>query len=213
MDPLPTGAGPDPLDMPTEDQGRALAALDSGRWAIEPGTSALSALGEGPGPSDALGLVRELRVRDWIDVNGEVTLDRPRPRCAAGSTPTRWPPDPAAAGVTAAGIAPSAIRLGLVLVVARARRRSCHAACPRPCPGASSLLPCGLSSAWPGASSDLPRGLSSAWPGASSLLLLRLVAALGLVVAPVLRLPAPGLRAQLRAEHDLATGVDDTPST
>jgi hypothetical protein len=71
---FPTGAGPDPLDVPTEDQGRALAALDSGRWTIEPGTSALSSSGEGPGPSDALGLVRELRVRDWIDSDGEVTL-------------------------------------------------------------------------------------------------------------------------------------------
>jgi hypothetical protein len=71
---FPSGAGPDPLDVPTDDQGRALAALDSGRWTIEPGTSALSASGEGPGPSDALGLVRELRVRDWIDGEGEVTL-------------------------------------------------------------------------------------------------------------------------------------------
>jgi hypothetical protein len=67
-------AGPDPLDVPTDDQGRALAALDSGRWAVEPGTSALTSHGGGPGPSDALGLVRELRVRDWIDADGEVTL-------------------------------------------------------------------------------------------------------------------------------------------
>ena len=67
-------AGPDPLDTPTEEQGRALAALDSGRWTVEPGTSALAAHGGGPGPSDALGLVRELRVRDWIDADGEVTL-------------------------------------------------------------------------------------------------------------------------------------------
>ena len=67
-------AGPDPLDTPTDDQGRALAALDSGRWTVEPGTSALSAHGGGPGPSDALGLVRELRVRDWIDADGQVTL-------------------------------------------------------------------------------------------------------------------------------------------
>jgi hypothetical protein len=70
---FPAGAGPDPLDVPSEDQGRALAALDSGRWEVEPGTSALSARGDGPGPSDALGLVRELRVRDWIDADGEVT--------------------------------------------------------------------------------------------------------------------------------------------
>jgi hypothetical protein len=72
-DPL-SGAGPDPLDMPTDDQGRALAALDSGRWSVEPGTNALSSHGDGPGPRDALGLVRELRVRDWIDAEGEVTL-------------------------------------------------------------------------------------------------------------------------------------------
>jgi hypothetical protein len=72
-DPL-RNAGPHPLDVPTADQGLALAALDSGRWRIEPGTSALSVSGEGPGPSDALGLVRELRVRDWLSVDGEITL-------------------------------------------------------------------------------------------------------------------------------------------
>jgi hypothetical protein len=75
----PTGSAlapvtPHPLDLPTEDQGVALAALDSGRWTIEPGTSALTARGEGPGPSDALGLARELRLRDWIDADGEITL-------------------------------------------------------------------------------------------------------------------------------------------
>jgi hypothetical protein len=67
-------AVPHPLDLPTEEQGRALAALDSGRWTVEPGTEALAARGEGPAPSDALGLVRELRVRDWIAADGEVTL-------------------------------------------------------------------------------------------------------------------------------------------
>jgi hypothetical protein len=72
-DPL-RSAGPHPLDLPTEDQGVALAALDSGRWTVEPGSNALSAHGEGPGPSDALGLVRELRARDWIATDGEVTL-------------------------------------------------------------------------------------------------------------------------------------------
>ena len=68
------GAGPDPLDTPTDDQGRALAALDSGRWSVEPGTSMLVSHGDGPSPNDAMGLVRELRVRDWIDADGEVTL-------------------------------------------------------------------------------------------------------------------------------------------
>jgi hypothetical protein len=71
-DPL-RGAGPHPLDLPTEEQGLALAALASGRWSVEPGTEALASHGEGPGPSDALGLVRELRARDWIAVDGALT--------------------------------------------------------------------------------------------------------------------------------------------
>ncbi len=72
-DPL-RSAAPHPLDLPTDEQGLALAALDSGRWTVEPGSNALAAHGEGPGPSDALGLVRELRARDWIAADGEVTL-------------------------------------------------------------------------------------------------------------------------------------------
>jgi hypothetical protein len=52
----------------------ALAALDSGRWTVEPGSNALAAHGEGRGPTDALGLVRELHARDWIAADGEVTL-------------------------------------------------------------------------------------------------------------------------------------------
>jgi hypothetical protein len=72
-DPLGS-AGPHPLDQPTDEQGLALAALDSGRWIIEPGTDALAARGDGPGPSDALGIVRELRVRDWIAADGKLTL-------------------------------------------------------------------------------------------------------------------------------------------
>jgi hypothetical protein len=72
-DPL-RGAGPHPLDVPTEEQGLALAALQSGRWTIEPGSRTLAAQGDGPGPSDALGLVRELRSHDWIDADGELTL-------------------------------------------------------------------------------------------------------------------------------------------
>jgi hypothetical protein len=74
--PAPDGfptAAPHPLDLPTEEQGVALAALDSGRWTVEPGTQMLTSRGQGPGPSDALGLVRELRVRDWIAEDGEVT--------------------------------------------------------------------------------------------------------------------------------------------
>jgi hypothetical protein len=72
-DPL-RSAGPHPLDQPTDEQGLALAALDSGRWIIEPGADALSARGEGPAPDDALGIVRELRVRDWIAPEGQLTL-------------------------------------------------------------------------------------------------------------------------------------------
>ena len=71
-DPL-RSAAPHPLDVPTDEQGLALSALLSGRWTIEPGSHALAARGEGPGPSDALGIVRELRVRDWITAEGEVT--------------------------------------------------------------------------------------------------------------------------------------------
>src|SRR5262249_35823831 len=67
-------AAPHPLDLPTEEQGGALAALDWGRWTVEPGTDTLTATGEGPGPTDALGIVRELRVRDWLAVSGGLTL-------------------------------------------------------------------------------------------------------------------------------------------
>jgi hypothetical protein len=67
-------AGPHPLDVPTEEQGLALAALDSGRWTVEPGSNALASHGDGPGPNDALGLVRELHARDWITTDGEVTV-------------------------------------------------------------------------------------------------------------------------------------------
>ena len=73
VDPL-GGAGPHPLDVPTEEQGLALAALDSGRWIVEPGADALAGKGEGPAPRDALGIVRELRVRDWITADGKLTL-------------------------------------------------------------------------------------------------------------------------------------------
>jgi hypothetical protein len=68
-----SGAAPHPLDLPSDEQGLALAALESGRWIVEPGADALSAKGEGPGPTDALGIVRELRVRDWIGADGKLT--------------------------------------------------------------------------------------------------------------------------------------------
>jgi hypothetical protein len=73
VDPL-GGAVPHPLDQPTDEQGLALAALDSGRWIVEPGADMLAARGDGPGPNDALGIVRELRVRDWIAADGKLTL-------------------------------------------------------------------------------------------------------------------------------------------
>jgi hypothetical protein len=64
-------AGPHPLATPTTEQGIALAALDSGRWRIESGTFSVR---DGPGPSDPLVLLRELRVCDWITAEGELTL-------------------------------------------------------------------------------------------------------------------------------------------
>jgi hypothetical protein len=64
-------AGPHPLAMPTTEQGVALAALESGRWRIESGTFIVN---DGAGPSDPLGLLRELRVSDWVSADGELTL-------------------------------------------------------------------------------------------------------------------------------------------
>jgi hypothetical protein len=69
--PVHEHAGPHPLATPTAEQGAALAALESGRWRIESGTFAVR---DGPGPSDPLGLLRELRVSDWITADGELTL-------------------------------------------------------------------------------------------------------------------------------------------
>lgn len=72
-DPL-RGAAPHPMDLPTEEQGLALAALESGRWTVEQGSSRLVGdLDSGP-RGDALGIVMELRVRDWITVDGHLTL-------------------------------------------------------------------------------------------------------------------------------------------
>ena len=64
-------AGPHPRAMPTAEQGVALAALESGRWRIESGTFSVH---DGPGPSDPLGLLRELRVSDWVTADSELTL-------------------------------------------------------------------------------------------------------------------------------------------
>jgi hypothetical protein len=64
-------AGPHPLAMPTTEQGVALAALESRRWRIESGTFSVH---DGPGPGEPLGLLRELRVSDWVTADGELTL-------------------------------------------------------------------------------------------------------------------------------------------
>jgi hypothetical protein len=70
-DPSVHHAGPDPRAMPTTEQGVALAALESGRWRIESGTFSVH---DGPGPNEPLGLLRELRVSDWVTADGELTL-------------------------------------------------------------------------------------------------------------------------------------------
>jgi len=66
-------AGPHPRDAPTEEQGLALSALESGRWKVAPGTNDLTSDGEGPDPVEQVGVVSELRARDWITAGGEVT--------------------------------------------------------------------------------------------------------------------------------------------
>jgi hypothetical protein len=70
-DPAVHHAGPHPRAMPTTEQGVALAALESGRWRIESGTFSVN---DGPGPSEPLALLRELRVSDWVTADGELTL-------------------------------------------------------------------------------------------------------------------------------------------
>jgi hypothetical protein len=69
----PPSGGPHPLDLPTDEQGMALAAVDSGRWTVEPGSDEVAADGERAGSSDGSGLVDELRARDWITARGEIT--------------------------------------------------------------------------------------------------------------------------------------------
>ena len=69
----PPSAGPHPLDLPTAEQGVALAAMDSGRWTVEPGSGALAADGEETESAKGPGLVDELRARDWITAEGELT--------------------------------------------------------------------------------------------------------------------------------------------
>jgi hypothetical protein len=96
------GSGPHPLDLPTDEQGRALSALGSGRWTVRAGSSRLSSTGTGPEPPEIAGqpsdLVNELRSRDWITADGTVTL-------VGGQALLRWsqaaempPPRPTAPG-------------------------------------------------------------------------------------------------------------------
>jgi len=73
----PAHPGPHPLDLATGRQGLALSALDSGRWAVRPGSNQMAGTGQGappPGASDAQDLVSELRARDWITADGTLTL-------------------------------------------------------------------------------------------------------------------------------------------
>jgi hypothetical protein len=67
------GPGPYPLDLPTDQQGVALSALDSGRWTVRPGSNQLAGTDTGaePAPSEVVG---ELRARDWITADGALTL-------------------------------------------------------------------------------------------------------------------------------------------
>lgn len=70
----PPAGGPHPLDLPSDAQGRALSAIDAGRWKVKPGTDELLATGDEASPVDSGGLVGELRARDWIAATGEVTM-------------------------------------------------------------------------------------------------------------------------------------------
>lgn len=70
----PPRAGPNPLDLPTAEQGAALAAVDSGRWTVEPGSDALAADGDAAESGHSAGLVDELRARDWITADCQLTL-------------------------------------------------------------------------------------------------------------------------------------------
>jgi hypothetical protein len=68
-----SGPGPHPLDLPTDQQGVALSALDSGRWTVPPGSNQLAGTGTGAGPTSS-DVVGELRARDWITSAGTLTL-------------------------------------------------------------------------------------------------------------------------------------------
>lgn len=72
-----------PRDLPTEAQGRALAALDSGRWRLDAGAARLVCAHDGPAPERPKRLARELRARDWVGEDG-------RPSRAGRRALDRW---------------------------------------------------------------------------------------------------------------------------
>jgi hypothetical protein len=89
-----SGPGPHPLDLPTDQQGVALSALDSGRWTVRPGSNQLAGTGAGPAASDVVG---ELRARDWITVDGTLTLVGRHALgrwCRTVADPAPAPPEP-----------------------------------------------------------------------------------------------------------------------
>jgi hypothetical protein len=93
-----SGPGPHPLDLPTDQQGVALSALDSGRWTVRPGSNQLagSSTGADPAPSDVVG---EVRARDWVTANGTLTLVGRHALgrwCRSVEDPVPAPPEPPA---------------------------------------------------------------------------------------------------------------------
>ena len=91
-----SGSGPHPLDLPNDQQGVALSALDSGRWTVRPGSNQLTASGPGAGPARS-DVVSELRARDWITADGALTLvgrNALRRWCHSEEDPAPAPPKP-----------------------------------------------------------------------------------------------------------------------
>ena len=207
VDDFPAGAGPDPLDVPTEDQGRALAALDSGRWTVEPGTSALVLARRRPRPERrARPGARAARARlDRRRRRGDA--DRPRRPAALAGRPPRatetagGPPPPGRDGPRPPACGPRVrARLAALLVLGVAGSVIALAA----------LLVVGLAGRVVALAARLVLGLGRALVA----LAVRLVARLGraacrLAVGLSACRALPALRAQLRAEHDLAAAVDD----
>jgi hypothetical protein len=67
------GGAPHPLDVPTLAQGRALSAIDSGRWSVPPGSHTFIAHDGSEVADGASELIGELRARDWINATGTLT--------------------------------------------------------------------------------------------------------------------------------------------